>query len=544
MEISTWKMHIPVFLNRYGWLAVFGLLIALECVPFWMFQFFPSQDGPSHLYNAAVVANYGKEAVYQSYYSLHLPLAGNVAPQALLVGLLKLKVPPYLAEKLLMTAYAAMLPLCLWYLLDHVSSHANVFSLFGVLLIPNFFLHMGFWNFCISIPLMLFALGYYLRRRDAWSFPSIVTLALLGAIVYITHMVAWGVFAIAVAVCEVANRLSVAAAFDTTILTRWRHLIPLRSVVLSTLIPPGVSTLVYALTTHRSQLETLSVPESFQERAWTVYSLSFLHTLSASDLAVTKITAALFGLIGIAVLIFRFRWARHLGPTDVFVVLSAICASLALLGPDAVGDGSYIPMRVALFGWLFLIMWFAVQQWPAWMIRVLWSVIPIMLAGSLLARLPDYRRWDSVLKEFRSLGGQIRPGATVLSLNTQRTGGSIDPLFHAVDLFVPRPFIDLRNYEASTDHFLTCFRRDHSPYDALGNLAELNHIPAVFDIARYEKQALGRVDYVLLYALPRLAQGTGEADQYYEAQLRGYHLIYASKAPLKALLYMRSQNRP
>jgi hypothetical protein len=48
--------------------VMFALLTVLYCYPLWRFAYFPSQDGPSHLHNAAVVASYNREPIYQDYY--------------------------------------------------------------------------------------------------------------------------------------------------------------------------------------------------------------------------------------------------------------------------------------------------------------------------------------------------------------------------------------------------------------------------------------------------------------------------------------------
>jgi hypothetical protein len=527
------KQHVSSHLDRFVWLAAVFLLIALECIPFWIYQNFPSQDGPSHLYNAVVLDDYGKEPIYSGYYSIHFPIAGNVATQLVFLGLLKALPSPPLAEKLFLTAYAILLPFCLRYLLGCVTSQANVFSLFAFLLIPNLFLHMGFWNFCVSIPIALFALGYYIRHKDAWNFRSIAILFGLGAVLYLTHMVAWAVFAIAIVACELRDKLT---APGRLIRSLWRA-----APVLSTLIPPGVLSLLFILSAH-GPAPAPGVSEPLRVRAWTVYSLYFLHTISASDMVIMKTIVALFGLLIAAALTFRFRKAAFFKPTDIFIALSGILGCLALFGPDAVGDGSYIRARVAFFAFIFLIIWLAAQPWPKWIPAALWVVLPAMAALSLIARLPAYRRWNGALRDFKSMADRIRPGATVFSLMTQDAGLPIDPFAHAVDLFTPRPFIDLLNYEAGTDQFMTYFRRDHSPFDALGKLAEIERVPPIFDIARYETRTLGCVDYVLLYTLPKFEQIKEGPDD--RVKLPGYRLIYSTEKQFKAQLYAREKTYP
>ena len=50
----------------------FAALLLLHLVPLWAFDYFPSQDGLSHLYNATIIRNYTREefAVYREFYNL------------------------------------------------------------------------------------------------------------------------------------------------------------------------------------------------------------------------------------------------------------------------------------------------------------------------------------------------------------------------------------------------------------------------------------------------------------------------------------------
>jgi hypothetical protein len=510
--------------------ALLFFLIALECAPFWKVRFFPSQDGPSHLYNATVLANYNKEAAYRDYYSVGLPLDGNVATQAIVVGLLKIGIAPRIAEKILLSIYALLLPLSLWYVLSAVTPQAKLFSLFAVLLIPNFFVHKGFWNFCFSIPLALFAFGYYIRRRESWRIRSIVIFAILGGILYLAHIAAWGVFAIGVGAYEVAARFS-----D---LRPWA-ISSRQTIALCTLIPPGFLTLIYAFTTRVRSRAAITVFVPLTSRLRALCGLSFLHTLSPSDITAARAVAMLLALLFVSALIHRFRRERRFQTTDAFLLVGGVCALLAIFGPDAVGDGSYIHMRMSLFAGVFLVIWMAAQQWHTWTLRTLWIVLPVIAIVSLGARFPEYRRWDNVLREFTSIGPQIRSGATILGLRMDRDPDNIRPLLHAVDWLAPRPFIDLGNYEAGTDQFPLRFRRDHSPDGVLGKRAELEQAPPVFHIARYESQTFGCVDYILVYGMPDFAKRRQSAGADHQLRFPSYRLIYASEQPLEVRLYSR-----
>src|ERR1035441_2510269 len=101
------SLYRLAFGNRF-WRSAFLALMVLECSPFWAYQYFPSQDGPSHLHNASVLANYGSEPIYRQYYRITpVQPAGNMLTQFILAALLKF-IEPLLAEKLLLSGYVIL----------------------------------------------------------------------------------------------------------------------------------------------------------------------------------------------------------------------------------------------------------------------------------------------------------------------------------------------------------------------------------------------------------------------------------------------------
>ena len=124
------------------WRWAFVALILIECAPIWAFRYVPTQDGPSHLDNAAVIANYAAAPIFREYYSLTLVQpAGNALAQIVLAGLLKI-FAPLTAEKVFLTAYIVFFFLAFRYLLRALTPYADHFScLAGVVRAELLLLH-------------------------------------------------------------------------------------------------------------------------------------------------------------------------------------------------------------------------------------------------------------------------------------------------------------------------------------------------------------------------------------------------------------------
>ena len=103
----------------------------------------------------------------------------------------------------------------------------------------------------------------------------------------------------------------------------------------------------------------------------------------------------------------------------------------------------------------------------------------------------------SFLPPESSLGQNIRPRSTVLWVTLDRQEKGVNAYQNALGLLSSRAIVDLGNYEASADHFLTRWRPERDPWPALGTEQQLAEVPPVFDIVRYEKETQGRVDYIL-----------------------------------------------
>ena len=92
------------FRKHYKTILISAFLI-LHILPIWLFTYFPSQDGPAHIYNAYVLKSFhdfeeGK--LMRQYYQLNLTLFPNWFTHAFL-ALCMYVVSPLFAEKILLS---------------------------------------------------------------------------------------------------------------------------------------------------------------------------------------------------------------------------------------------------------------------------------------------------------------------------------------------------------------------------------------------------------------------------------------------------------
>ena len=502
----------------------FVALLVLQCVPLWIFSYAPSQDGPSHLHNAHVLAHYGAEPIYQQYYQMTLTPAGNMLTQFLLAGFMQLA-SPVAAGKLLLTLYVLLLFVSFRYLLRALTPFAESFSLFAGILAPNWFQFVGFWNFLFSIPLLLFLAGYVHRRiQTKWTIGGLAVLCASSLTLYLTHALSWGLCGLVIGVFAAGRAV---AAWPDRAAAGARLLEGVKAIC--AYLPPAL--LVLAHITRPGASACVSAPQTLRERLWPLYNLSILHTVGPADFTLARAVVLL--LVAVAVFVLWYGYTRRcFAPEGVPVlVISLLCTGLAVFGPDCIGEGLFIHRRVELYVWVFFVLGLAtgLRRWPEWGLRGVAAGFFLITAITFAIHIPALSFWNDQLSELVSVGRSIPPGSTVLALRTDPPGGNFDPLRHAAGLLADKPIILLKNYEAATSLFLTYFRADHSPFPALATLAQLESSTPEFDVARYEQQTRGRVDYVLL---------TGDDAPAVRAQLAGFSRI-ASSPNHRIHLYQR-----
>lgn len=502
--------HPPAHGERLFRIAFVALLI-LQCLPFWIFSYAPSQDGPSHLHNAHVLAQYSAEPIYQQYYELTVTTAGNMLTQFLLAGMMKF-ISPLLAGKILLTSYVVLLFVSFRYLLRALTPYAEPFALFAGILAPNWFQFVGFWNFVFSIPLLLFLTGYVYRRlHTKWTVPGLVVLSAASLGLYLTHALSWGLCGLAIGVFAL-ERIVAAWPDKEAALARLLEY----SKMIGAYLPPVLLALSHV--TKPGATACVSAPQSLRERLWPLYNLSILHTLGPADFTLARAVVLL--LVAVTALFLWYGYTRRCFAREGtgVLVISLLYLGLALFGPDCIGEGLFIHRREELYICAFFVLWLAagLRLWPEWALRGVATGFFAITVITFAIHLPALSSWNTQLSDAVALSRSIPPRSTVLALRTEPANGNFDPLRHAAGLLTDKPIVMLKNYEAATSLFLTYFRADHSPFPSLAPLARMESSTPEFNVARYEQQTRGRVDYVML---------AGEDAPAVRAQLSGFTRI-------------------
>src|SRR4030067_2361481 len=136
---------------------VYVLLLVSHCAFVWWIRFFPPQDGPSHIYNLVILSdllNGGKE--WGRFFSYHWQAVPNLGFHIIAFPLLNF-FAPFTVEKIFISLYIVLMGISVPIFLRTFGRPSLPAAFFLFPVIFNFTLMMGFYSYCITIPLFLLA---------------------------------------------------------------------------------------------------------------------------------------------------------------------------------------------------------------------------------------------------------------------------------------------------------------------------------------------------------------------------------------------------
>jgi hypothetical protein len=178
------------------------LLIIVAIIPIWVVRFPPLQDYPLHLLRENIVAHYSDPALgYRDAFVVSLFPMPYILPDYLVCPLARL-LPITIAGKILLTLCVVLLPVSFFYLFCSLARNKLMLGFFAFPLVYNFHLEVGETNTALSLPLFLFALGYWWRHHKQPTWKTNGFLCGLVFLVYLCHLFTFFYLAFSIVVLE------------------------------------------------------------------------------------------------------------------------------------------------------------------------------------------------------------------------------------------------------------------------------------------------------------------------------------------------------
>ena len=350
--------------KNLSWKHLFVVLLVLHLLPLWIFAYFPSQDGVSHIYNAKVLTDYADQANYKmrDAWQLNITIFPNWLSHVSLAALLYI-FPPVIAEKVFLSIAIGMIPISFFYFFNAVHKDQEgkfVYAWLGFPFAYNYLLYMGFYNFTLSISCFFFSFGFWWRHKDDMQVRHLAWLYILLLLTYLSHIASYGliVLAISIAAGWTWGTEALAAGW------RERHAEWHREFLIR--LKPVFRFLIYMVPIYfvliEYYLESLKKHPQGNHRgiAWIweyffgVKSIVYFTDWHIPVNRFLLIVLAIAVVISIGYRIYRRDWVRQ---TDAFLLIALVFTYMFIRAPWSYGPGGWINDRIHLYILLMLAPW-------------------------------------------------------------------------------------------------------------------------------------------------------------------------------------------
>lgn len=380
-------------------------------LPIWLFDYFPTQDGVSHVYNAQIITEYNN-ANYQfnDYYEINwFPFPNWLSHISL--AILMYIFPPLIAEKIFLSIYVILFPLAFRYFLNAVKSDRDSLVILSFTFIYNYLLLMGFYNFAVSVPLFFLTLGYWWKHKAEMNTIRIVLLNLLIIIIYFAHLISYTF-----------------SLFSIVLLATIHYRKNIKQILQSaySIIPSGLMLLIYLPT---SDLTEGGLPKLSLGRIWELLeNLVCMHVLIAYNQHQQWIAYAVFGLI----LLFSIWtiWENRRTSTEgivgstTFLILFAVLIGLYLLLPNSIGPGGWVNDRILILATLTILACFRLSDNIRWK-QIFTGLVTFLAVANVLHICILCSNLNRELRHFNAFVDKIENNSIILPLQFLPNGDSL-----------------------------------------------------------------------------------------------------------------------
>lgn len=456
----------------------------------------PSLDGPAHLYNSRLL-NYliAGNPLVSTFHAINKVPVPNLTDHVLLALFITF-LSSAASVKLLLILYIAAFSLGFRAIIRLLRPENIGLSAFAIPLAHSFLLYIGFYNFCISAALMLWAIYYYLKHFNTLAASynplrfGIMLLLIIG--VYFTNGLAFLLLGLLIALLELQVLLPYlkANAYKQSKATINRHIIQLLLLWL-----PGIACFViFILSTRLTSGGSAASPARLSELVKDIVTIRPLTVYMHEETTYTSILFyVILFLFGTSV-IRQIR--QNKSEKTPYSFAAAVIAILTLLLYFTVPNNASVGMmtvRFCYYFFLFLVLWLALRKNYS---AVIWVALPVIyfLHCFLLFTMhaPVIKDLDRVASEIVESSEYISPNSVVLPVNCSSNW----LMLHFTDYDgLKKTVINTDDYESNVGWFPLIWNKAMPNFSLHGKTA----IPNALITFNTQQKATREIDYIFVF---------------------------------------------
>lgn len=512
----------------------FYILLLLWLLPIWTVSYFLTGDGPCHLYNSRILLDWlqGKHVdMYSNFVSINPTINPNWLTNLLQIPLLSI-FNPALAEKIFYTIYLLGFAFGFRFLIKQINPKALYLCSIGLIFAWHHIVFKGFSNNTLSIAVWFWAVGAWLKYREASFVKAVLIQMLLALISYLSHPMGFAYTGMMIA-CLLAGDTIIQisrSGYKAAIRYFLHHALRLVVAYIPALI------LLAIFVSNRSWSDEAS---GYNSEVWKNFILlpALVDFNYKEEKFVIVVSLFCFALLAITVFNrFRKKGFQKNDGLFLFVILSFLTI---IFPPASIMGGFDVPRRLIMLPFL-AILFCAATITPRRSLQIITIALSsIISVGLLFIRLPIQWQASEFAGEMVSCEDMIRPLSTVMTLNYDLDPHNIkgEDIIDAewinvhTDCYIgaDKPTILADNYELNTDYFPLTSKNETNFYYHAGKDGTMfeAQIPRA-DFNNYKNKTSIQIDYVILYGMNEEQRNHEYTKDVMQQLNNGYEKIYTS----------------
>jgi len=486
--------------EKYLFYGIILLALSIIVIP----KFYITGDGPSHTYNAKVLFDYvfnHDRNFYKDFYTINRNIDPNWIGH-LLIGFFNQLFPYWLADKMFQILYVIIFVFGFRYCIQSINKENSFLSFLFFPFLFTLPFQQGFYNYSLSIGLMFWTLGYFIRIKHHLDHPAkqFVLSMLLLATAFSHGMPVIYVMGI-IAMIWLSENFFLFIPLDFRKLSL--HLSRLALIFLPSilliflfLIKRGTGREPHTLTIGKKILNFLTMYSSQSTRYAEAFPAIASGILLISFLGILFITRN------------KVNISKKMNLGYVFLVMMVFTFISYLTCPHSIGGAGSIDIRLAFLPPLFLLLYFATKKWTELAKIIFISSSFLISITFLIIRFPYVLKASEIGKEIMSSSQYIEDKSVILNLHFDyyQQLPNHDSVFHHDGSFLHfsdylgavknKHLILLNNYEAEINYFPVNWQPGMNPRSTMSGFIQGN-LPPCGDYHLYEDQVNKKIDYIL-----------------------------------------------
>jgi hypothetical protein len=438
----------------------------------WMLGYFPTQDGPSHIYNLVILkdlVNGGTE--WGNFFSYQLRAVPNIAFTLFSYPLLQF-FSPLVTEKIFISIYIILLGSSVPFFLHTFNKASLPFIFFIFPVIFNFNLMMGFYSYVISVPIFLIAFSVSWKIRNRSIVCKFIFFNLAGLIIFYFHIIPF-IFLLLGLICI------------TIVQSKGFKRIIFDQIKLISIISPSLLVLfLYLAKSTKSFIPDFSYLSSLSRYIYLRNDLFFFSTVTFSPWQM--LPGFLFAGLFLSFFIFsvyllirdsKKGWVkiRDISPSDkVLICLASFFLLIYFITPFRFGGGDFFNQR---FPWVIFIILLPLLRINKKFFSerfVLVSISSVAIIFFVFNTAILWQQSNKVEEFLNGLNADIPKGAYVMTykkIDPKAGMPRVDVLMHGASYYgIFKSCVDIGNYETGFDYFPIKFKANTPSFPSLDQI--------------------------------------------------------------------------